>query len=305
MAVAGPCVAGRPGQARSRRRLPVFQRIRAAARARLAFSGYRRFGSDHAGGGRLALSLSDAVSQSRSAEAAPQRIELVDVGLSLEDRVVFDGLSLSGEVRDLGLIGRNGAGKSQFLRLIAGLVTPDTGQVRVNGFDPARDRRRATSEIGFVFQNPDHALLFPTVIEEIGFGPQSRGLSKSEAAAVAENLLQRFGVAAWRDRLVHALSQGQKHLLGLIAACANDPALLLLDEAFAGLDLATSRSLRRTLDALPTARIEASHDLIAMAARPRLLWIDAGRIRMDGPPEQVLPVYRQEMEAQVIAPDSL
>ncbi|KEP67842.1 cobalt ABC transporter [Thioclava dalianensis] len=251
------------------------------------------------------MSLSDAVSQSRSTEAAPQRIELVDVGLSLEDRVVFDGLSLSGEVRDLGLIGRNGAGKSQFLRLIAGLVTPDTGQVRVNGFDPARDRRRATSEIGFVFQNPDHALLFPTVIEEIGFGPQSRGLSKSEAAAVAENLLQRFGVAAWRDRLVHALSQGQKHLLGLIAACANDPALLLLDEAFAGLDLATSRSLRRTLDALPTARIEASHDLIAMAARPRLLWIDAGRIRMDGPPEQVLPVYRQEMEAQVIAPDSL
>ena len=177
--------------------------------------------------------------------------------------------------------------------------------MRVNGYDPAKNRRRTTGEIGFVFQNPDHALLFPTVIEEVGFGPSSHGASKAKAAETARSLLERFDVSAWSDRLVHSLSQGQKHLLGLICACANDPALLLLDEAFAGLDLPTSLGLRRVLDSLPLAKIEASHDLAALAGRERLLWLDDGRIRLDGSPNEVLTAYRRTMEAQFIAPDDL
>ena len=234
----------------------------------------------------------------------PLRVELRDVCLRIEDRVVFDQFSLSLDVWRTGFVGGNGAGKSQLLRLIAGLTKPDSGTIRVNGFDPAANRRRATSEIGFVFQNPDHALLFPTVIEELTFGPQSRGTPRADARAMAQAQLQAFGVAGWAERLVHSLSQGQKHLLGLMAASIGNPRLLLLDEAFAGLDLVTTLSLQRILANLPTAQIEASHDLIGLAHCDNVLWIEAGKVKQEGAPETVLPAYRAEMEARAqAAPD--
>lgn len=226
------------------------------------------------------------------------RIELSKVRLTLEDRTVFDGLDLSLDVRRLGLVGRNGAGKSQLLRLIAGLTRPDDGTVRVGGFDPAKDRKAATSRIGFVFQNPDHALLFPTVLEELTFGPKAKGAATREAEQLAQAHLARFGVAHWHDRLVHSLSQGQKHLLGLMVASIGDPDILLMDEAFAGLDLPTTLALRRVLEELPAARIEASHDLDSLMGCDRVLWIDAGAVRQAGAPGEVIGAYRDAMSGQ-------
>lgn len=233
------------------------------------------------------------------------RISLRDVSLTLEDRPVFDRLSLDLTAGRIGLVGRNGAGKSQLLRLIAGLVAPDVGAVAVNGFDPAKDRRRATSEIGFVFQEPEHALLFPTVIEELRFGPASQGRSRPEADRAARGMLAHFGLADWETRLVHSLSHGQKHLLALMAACVGGAGLVLLDEAFAGLDLPTERALQRLLDKLPAAQIQASHDLAALAGCDRVIWLERGLVRGDGPPQRVLPAFRAAMEAAPLAPDAL
>lgn len=226
------------------------------------------------------------------------RVELSKVDLTLEDRTVFAGFDLSLDVGRLGLIGRNGAGKSQMLRLIAGLNKPDKGRVTVGGFDPARDRKDATQRIGFVFQNPDHALLFPTVLEELTFGPKAHGSTTREAEVKARAHLARFGKSDWEGRLVHSLSQGQKHLLGLMVATITDPDILLMDEAFAGLDLPTSAALRRVLDTLPAARIEASHDLPSLMDCDRVLWIDGGRVAGDGPPDQVIAAYREAMAGQ-------
>lgn len=202
------------------------------------------------------------------------------------------------EVGRLGLVGRNGAGKSQFLRLIAGLTKPDEGKVRVGGFDPARDRRAATMQIGFVFQNPDHALLFPTVLEELSFGPKAQGATPCEAEERARAHLDLFGVDHWEGRLVHSLSQGQKHLLGLMAASIGNPGIVLLDEAFAGLDLPTTVALRRMLNELPAARIEASHDLDSLLTCDRVLWIDEGAVAIDGAPALVIEAYREAMARQ-------
>ncbi len=241
----------------------------------------------------------------RPSETSPVRVTLEDVSLAIDGRQVFERLSLDLTPGHVGLIGRNGAGKSQLLRMIAGLVKPDSGQVRVDGFDPAKDRCRATASIGFVFQNPDHALLFPTVIEELSFGPKAQGATKAQAERVADDLLARFGVPDWRDRLVHSLSQGQKHLLGLMAACANAPKLLILDEVFAGLDLPTSRSLRHILNGLGMARIEANHDLAALAGCDRVLRIAGGTVGDDGAADPVIARYMSEMEALPLAPGAL
>lgn len=224
-------------------------------------------------------------------------VTLENVSLTLEDRSVFDGLSCTLSPGRIGLIGRNGSGKSQFLRLIAGLQPASGGTLRVNGIDPAKDRKSATRDIGYVFQNPDHGLLFPTVMEELRFGAESQGWPRSDAQARALETLQEFGVEDWHDRLVESLSMGQKHLLALLAVCVTGPKLLLLDEVFAGLDLVTERLLRRALDRMPMAQIQASHDLDALAqACDRMLWIDAGKIIADDAPEQVIKHYRQAAE---------
>jgi biotin transport system ATP-binding protein len=240
-----------------------------------------------------------------SSKTATAHIALCNVSLRLEDRSVFDGLNLDLNDRRIGLVGRNGSGKSQLLRIIAGLVAPDAGEVLVNDFIPSADRRKATREIGFVFQNPEHALLFPTVIEELRFGPVSQGHSKAEAAEMARAMLARFGLLKWEQRLVHSLSQGQKHLLTLMAACISDPQLLLLDEVFAGLDLPTERALHRLLEEMPMTQIQASHNLPALLTCDKVIWLDAGAIQDVGPAETVLAAYRAQMETAQLRPGAI
>jgi biotin transport system ATP-binding protein len=228
------------------------------------------------------------------------RITLNDVSLTLDDRAVFAGLSLDldfgiggGATGRIGLIGRNGSGKSQLLRLIAGLQAPDSGSVRVNGFDPAKDRKSAVTAIGYVFQNPEHGLLFPTVMEELCFGAESQGWSREEADTAARALLAQFGRQDWEGRLGDSLSMGQKHLLALLAICVTGPQLLLLDEVFAGLDLVTERRLRAALAGMPMRQIQASHDLgVLEDACTRMLWLDNGTLHGDGAPGEVIAAYR-------------
>lgn len=221
---------------------------------------------------------------------------LTDVAFSREGRAVFDGLTLAlGEGR-IGIVGRNGAGKSQLLRLVAGLAAPDRGQVRLGGIDPFADRQAAIRSVGILFQNPDHQIIFPTVDEELAFGLTAQGLDRRAAAARAAAMLARFGRADWAGRNVQTLSQGQRHLLCLMAVLLMEPATILLDEPFAGLDLATALKLRAILDALPQRLVHVTHDLPALDGYDRVIWLDAGRVAGDGAPGAVLPAYRAEME---------
>jgi biotin transport system ATP-binding protein len=179
--------------------------------------------------------------------------------------------------------------------LIAGLAAPDEGSVSVNGVDVAKDRKAAISTVGILFQNPDHQIIFPTVGEELTFGLTAQGNSKAEAQAAARQMLERFDRAAWFDRPVHALSGGQRHLVCLMAVLAMAPKLIVLDEPYAGLDLATTTRLGRYLEGLDQALIHISHDLSALQAYDRVIWLERGAIQMDGPPAQVLPAYEQQM----------
>ncbi|MCA8929190.1 MAG: ATP-binding cassette domain-containing protein [Alphaproteobacteria bacterium] len=90
-----------------------------------------------------ALPMKDLRTDPRAAARTASRIELSDVGLSIDGRAVLQGLSFATAEARVGIVGRNGSGKSTLSRVIAGLVAPRTGQVRINGHDPARDRRAA------------------------------------------------------------------------------------------------------------------------------------------------------------------
>ncbi|MEM8570605.1 MAG: ABC transporter ATP-binding protein [Pseudomonadota bacterium] len=209
---------------------------------------------------------------------------------------VFSEFDLQIWERRVGIIGRNGSGKSLLLRMIAGLIIPDAGEVRVNGVDVGNDRRKAISTVGILFQNPDHQIIFPTVEEEIAFGLTQQGASKAEGWRMARDVLTRFGREAWAERSIQTLSQGQRHLVCLLAVVAMQPALILLDEPFAGLDAPTTIKLTRHLSSLDQSVIHVSHNLQILEAYERIIWIDGGQIRGDGAPGPVIASYREEMQ---------
>ncbi|OCX58216.1 cobalt ABC transporter [Thioclava sp. SK-1] len=220
-----------------------------------------------------------------------------------------DGVSVLGPVsldltqRRIGVIGRNGSGKSSLSRLLCGLVSPTKGSLRINDVDVFRDRRAALRMVGMLFQNPDHQIIFPTVSEEIAFGLRNMGLTRAQTAQRVTAALAQMGCTTWADRSTGMLSHGQKQLLCLISVLAMEPAVVILDEPMTGLDLLTVRHLQRCLTQARPALIHISHDLEAFDGYDRLLWIDQGRIRMDGAPADVVQAYRDAMEQYVADAD--
>lgn len=224
-------------------------------------------------------------------------ILLDKVSYSREGNRIFDQLSLTLTERRIGLIGRNGSGKSTLSRLICGLVPADEGSITVAGTDIYNDRQAAINTIGLIFQNPDHQIIFPTVEEEVAFGLESLLGDKKEAIAKAKDFLARFGKSHWAEKSTFALSQGQRHLVCLMAVLAMEPKTILLDEPFAGLDWPTSHRLFAWLEKLDQQLVLVTHDIEQVRAFDRIIWLEEGRVAMDDKPEIVVPAYLAAMRA--------
>jgi molybdate transport system ATP-binding protein len=189
------------------------------------------------------------------------------------------------------LVGPNGAGKSTLLRVLAGLLAVDRGRIELDGvlldggagagFVPPQERR-----VGHVFQD---SLLFPgmTALDNVAFGPRSRGASRPEARAIAASWLDRVGLGQLRDARPAALSGGQAQRVALARALAADPRLLLLDEPLAAVDVtarvALRRELRELLKSFHGVRVVVVHSIDdALALADRLLVLEEGRIVQSG-----------------------
>lgn len=208
---------------------------------------------------------------------------------------ILSAVSLQSDAMRIGVIGRNGSGKSTLARLISGLLEPSSGRIRIEGVDIYKDRKAAIRTVGILFQNPEHQIIFPTVIEEIAFGLRQLGRNKDQANAEARQILTGFGKAHWKDAPVNALSQGQKHLVCLMSVLAMQPRLLVLDEPFAGLDLPTRMQLTRYLDGCGTRLFHISHDTRDLENYDQIFWLDSGSIRASGSPGKLLPDFTDEM----------
>ena len=222
-------------------------------------------------------------------------VDLHDIGVTLAGRVVLQGISVRLTEARVGIVGRNGSGKTTLARVIAGLIAPDAGQTRIGGLDMAQDRRAALATVGIIFQNPDHQIIFPTVLEEIAFGLTQQGLRQSQAEADARAMLDRFGRAHWAPAATHSLSQGQKQLLCLMAVLAMRPRVIVMDEPFSGLDIPTRLQLMRYLDGIAAQVVMVTHDPAQVRGFDRILWLEGGRLVGEGPPDQVLPAFEAQM----------
>ena len=222
-------------------------------------------------------------------------IQFENVSLSLNARKLLNGVSLDIQERRVDVIGRNGSGKTSFARLLSGLLAPSSGRVRVNGNDLFKHRAAALKTVGILFQNPDHQIIFPTVLEELSFGLTQQGQRKAEAMQNATKILQQFDRLDWAERTIATLSQGQRHLVCLLSVLAMAPPLLVLDEPFAGLDLPTKTYLQNLLYGLDQSVLHITHDLQALAEYERVIWLEKGQVVGDGLPKHIIPNFENAM----------
>jgi biotin transport system ATP-binding protein len=222
-------------------------------------------------------------------------ITLTNAAVTLGGTPILSNLTLDLNEPRIGIIGRNGSGKTTLLRLMAGLIPPTSGTVTIDGLDPT-DRRAILPRLGILFQNPDHQILFPTVAEELAFGLRQMGQSQSQADTAAMALLAAEGRSHWATAPTHTLSQGQRHYLCLLSVLLMQPATILLDEPFAGLDLPTQIRLARRLKALAQRLITITHDPASLTQCDRVLWLEAGQVRADGAPGPTLAAFTAEMQ---------
>lgn len=192
------------------------------------------------------------------------------------------------------LLGPSGSGKTTLLRIIAGLETPDAGQVFFHGTE-ATERRVQERRVGFVFQ---HYALFRhlTVFENVAFGlrVQRRGVrpSRAEIRARVHKLLELVQLEWLADRYPSQLSGGQRQRVALARALAVEPKVLLLDEPFGALDAKVRQELRRWLRRLHreihVTGVLVTHDQEeALEVADQVVVMNAGRIEQVDTPERV------------------
>jgi cobalt/nickel transport system ATP-binding protein len=185
----------------------------------------------------------------------------------------------------IGLIGPNGSGKTTLARVVLGLARPGAGQVLHHGAPLVRDRdfTAIRREVGLLFQSADDQLFYPSVLEDVAFGPLNLGLAPGEAVARARQTLERLGLAGFERRITYKLSGGEKKLVSLAAVLAMRPRALFLDEPTNALDTATRARLVTILNELDIPRIIISHDFDFLAQTTRTIYALAdGRVHFDG-----------------------
>ncbi|KAL4419561.1 hypothetical protein ABPG77_003587 [Micractinium sp. CCAP 211/92] len=169
-------------------------------------------------------SSSASSNSSRGAAISVHGVDLTFTGRGISKKVL-DSVSLDVPRGSFHmLLGANGCGKSTLLRVLAGLFRPDAGEVLVD------------APCGFVFQNPDHQVVMPTVAADVAFGLGRYRLSPAAVHAVVQHSLAQVGLAEFAERPTSSLSGGQKQRVAIAGALAECPRVLLLDELTTFLD---------------------------------------------------------------------
>ena len=246
---------------------------------------------------------------------ADEIIVLKDVCYKYEDaaRNAVDHVDLTvrrGEMT--AVLGRNGSGKSTLVKLINGLILPDSGTVTTDGMDTQDDalvwdiRQRA----GMVFQNPDNQLVATVVRDDVAFGLENTGVPSAEMPGRIEQALKAVNMLKYAERAPHLLSGGQKQRVAIAGILAMRPDIMLFDEATAMLDPRGRREVFDTVrqlnregmtvvwithfmeEAAQCETVHIMHDgAVVLSGTPQEVFSDRKRLepwRLDVPPMAAL-----------------
>ena len=205
----------------------------------------------------------------------------------------------------VGLLGPNGAGKTTTLRMLSGLMRPDSGSIRVDAADVVADPIGAQAQMGLL---PDSRGLYPrlTPIEHIEYFGRLHGLEKSAARARATELIALLGLTEHANRPVSGFSQGERTKVALARAIVHRPRNVILDEPTNGLDIMSTRAVReliRKLRADGCCVLFSSHIMQEVSALcDRIVVIAQGNVVADGTPEELRRLTgRENLEDAFVA----
>jgi energy-coupling factor transporter ATPase len=190
----------------------------------------------------------------------------------------------------VGVVGPNGGGKSTLVRLLNGLLKPDSGALRVAGRDPVTEPFEVRKSVGMLFQSPDNGLVAPFVEDDVAFGLENLGVPQEEMRGRVAEAIQAVGLEGYERREPHTLSGGEKQRVALAGLLAVEPEILVLDEPTSMLD-ATGR--REVLDRVKSLRgsktvLHVTHHLEELLDSDRVLVLNGGKLVADVSPEQLV-----------------
>ncbi|MDQ3794430.1 MAG: ATP-binding cassette domain-containing protein [Actinomycetota bacterium] len=190
----------------------------------------------------------------------------------------------------VGVVGPNGGGKSTLVRLLNGLLRPDSGIVRIGELDPATEPYLVRKRVGMLFQNPENGLVAPFVEDDVAFGLENLGVQRPVMRERVREAIRAVGLEGYERREPHTLSGGEKQRVALAGILALDPQILLLDEPTSMLDAAGRREVLSRLEGLRGARtiLHVTHHLEELLDADRVLVLNAGRLVADVRPERLV-----------------
>ncbi|HIZ22522.1 MAG TPA: energy-coupling factor transporter ATPase [Candidatus Blautia faecigallinarum] len=232
-------------------------------------------------------------------------------GTSYEIHAVRDVSLLIPDGQFIGMIGHTGSGKSTLIQHFNGLIRPTSGTVLYNGEDvwaENYDRKKLRSEVGLVFQYPEHQLFENDVLSDVCFGPMNQGLSRQEAEKEARKALLQVGFKEKNfGKSPFELSGGQKKRAAIAGVLAMNPKILILDEPTAGLDPKGRDDILDQIAQLHKLRgitiILVSHSMEDIAKYvERLIVMNHGQAAFDDTPKKVFLHYKELEKMGLAAP---
>jgi ABC-2 type transport system ATP-binding protein len=203
-----------------------------------------------------------------------------------------------------GFLGPNGAGKTTTIKMMLGLVLPDAGRVRLNGYDVERERSAAVRQAGAVLEGSRNVYWTLSAWQNLLYFGRLKGLSADTIRPRAEYLLHSLDLWERRHEQVGGFSRGMQQKVAVAAALIADPPIVLFDEPTVGLDVEAARTVKNWITELASEQgktlVLTTHQLdVAEALCHRIAIIRDGRIVADGPVAELLGRFLQEDRYQI------
>ena len=236
-----------------------------------------------------------AQSLPKSEEEGEKLLEVKNLcfGYTKEHQTLRDVTLAINKGEMVSIVGRNGAGKSTFSKLICGFETPDSGEIFFHGQDLLKENiRHRAKYIGYVMQNPNQMISKTMIYDEVALSLQKSGKSEKEIRQKVEDTLKICGLYPFRNWPVSALSFGQKKRVTIASVLVQDPELIILDEPTAGQDFKHYTEIMEFLCKLNEQGVTVvmiTHDMhLMLEYTPRALVFSDGRLIADCRASEVL-----------------
>lgn len=210
-------------------------------------------------------------------------IEVKNLSKKYQKRIALDDVSFKLQNgRIYGIIGAEGAGKSTLLRLLAGVIKPDGGVVKINGFDMAKETVAAKSCIGYLAEGaPLYGNMTP--VEYLSYLAEVRGFSYEQGVRRVNAALERARLENFRNCLINRLPHGADRRLAVVQAALGKQDILLLDDPFGDMDEHHRNEIRELIGGLAEGRtvILSTTDTEQASHCDRILWLQNGKLYQD------------------------